>query len=48
VRLVTGPFAGRVGLITEWSGADRVKLIVWLLNRDIAVTVSAADIAVVE
>jgi hypothetical protein len=39
----TGPFAMHTGTITSWSSDDRCKLIVWMLNRDVAVEVHAGD-----
>jgi transcriptional antiterminator RfaH len=48
VRLERGPFAKFEGVITAWSGADRVKLVIWLLNRDVHAEVLDADIAAVE
>jgi hypothetical protein len=43
VCIAAGPFAGRDALVT-WSSADRVRLLVWLLGRDVAVTVAVADV----
>jgi hypothetical protein len=40
-----GPLLLREGVIAEWSGSDRVKLITTMLaGRDVVVEVSAADI----
>jgi transcriptional antiterminator RfaH len=48
VKILSGPFAGFGGEIASWSGADRCRLIVWLLNRETTVTVRDADITAVE
>jgi transcriptional antiterminator RfaH len=47
VCIIAGPFAGHEGAIVNWSGADRCRLVTWLLNRDTIVEVSAGDIAAV-
>jgi transcription antitermination factor NusG len=44
VRILRGPFAGFEGTIASWSSGDRCQLVLWLLNRDVPVEVSAADI----
>ena len=43
VRIATGPFAGRDAIVT-WSSAERVRLLVWLLGRDVAVTLATTDV----
>jgi hypothetical protein len=45
--MTAGPFAEHEGAIVNWSGADRCRLVTWLLNRDTIVEVSAGDSAAV-
>jgi transcription antitermination factor NusG len=48
VSIARGPFARFEGVITGWSSTDRVKLVTWLLNRDVEISVSVADIAALD
>jgi transcriptional antiterminator RfaH len=47
VRITQGPFQAFEGVVTSWSGADRCRMLVWLLNRNTEVEVYAGDLAVV-
>jgi len=44
--VLRGPFARREAVVT-WSSAERCRL-VWLLNRDVVVTLSVADVLPVQ
>jgi transcription antitermination factor NusG len=44
VKIERGPFAEMTGTIVSWSGADRVRLLVWMLGRETLVEVHGADI----
>jgi transcription antitermination factor NusG len=46
VKITAGPFANRDAVVI-WADVDRVALLVWLLNRQVQVTVSVGDVAVV-
>jgi transcriptional antiterminator RfaH len=48
VTIRSGPFAGFEGTIASWSGADRCRLIVWLLNREVQIEVHSGDVTAVE
>jgi transcription antitermination factor NusG len=41
----SGPLAGHTGVIESWSGDDRVRLLIQLMNRAVPVTVNAAEIS---
>ena len=45
VKIERGPFAEMTGTIASWSGADRVRLLVWMLGRETVVEVRPADIS---
>ena len=47
VKIERGPFAQMTGTIASWSGADRVRLLVWMLGRETVVEVRGADISAV-
>jgi transcription antitermination factor NusG len=44
VTLTAGPFAGLEGTLASWPSGDRVRLILYLLNRETVVTVSVDDV----
>jgi transcription antitermination factor NusG len=46
VTILHGPFAGRRAGVT-WSNAERVRLILWLLNRDVPITLAVTDVAAI-
>jgi transcription antitermination factor NusG len=48
VRLLAGPFRGFEAEIASWSSADRCRLLVWMVNRNVAVEVHAVDIVAIE
>jgi transcriptional antiterminator RfaH len=47
VTLTAGPFAGLEGELASWPSGDRVRLILYLLNRQTVVTVSVGDVAAI-
>ena len=47
VRIERGPFAQMTGTIAAWSSAERCRLLVWMLGREVAVEVRGADISAV-
>jgi transcriptional antiterminator RfaH len=48
VRITSGPFASHDGVITSWAGEDRLRLLLWLLNRSVKMTIWAGAVAPVE
>jgi hypothetical protein len=38
------PFALHEGVITAWPSAERCKLLLWMMGRDIVVEVAATDV----
>jgi transcription antitermination factor NusG len=44
VRLVSGPLRGHTGTIVSWNSNERIRLLVHLMGRPLAVTVSADNI----
>jgi transcription antitermination factor NusG len=46
VTILHGPFAGRSAVVT-WSTAERVRLVLWLLNRDVPITLAVTDVVAI-
>lgn len=45
VALIDGPFAGQLGVIEQLKGADRVRVLLDLMNRELSVEVGREAIA---
>lgn len=49
VRILKGLFAGWEGTIQSFSPQDRVKLLLWLLNRDgVSVEIDLTDVVAID
>ena len=44
IRIIRGPLSGRTAIVT-WSGAERVRFLLNLLNRDLEVEIAVEDVA---